>query len=61
MSATELVILAASGLVAGAINAVAGGGSLITLPALIIGGSLVLIAILGALIGFIMMKDIPLT
>ena len=38
MSATELSLLALSGLVAGLINAVAGGGSLITLPALMLVG-----------------------
>ena len=38
MSLTELSILAASGLVAGLMNAVAGGGSLITLPALMLMG-----------------------
>ena len=38
MSGTELAILAASGLIAGLINAVAGGGSLITLPALMLVG-----------------------
>jgi len=38
MSPTELSILAASGLVAGLMNAVAGGGSLITLPALMLMG-----------------------
>ena len=38
MSLTELSILAASGLIAGLMNAVAGGGSLITLPALMLMG-----------------------
>ena len=38
MSTTELAILAASGLIAGLMNAVAGGGSLITLPALMLVG-----------------------
>jgi uncharacterized membrane protein YfcA len=38
VSATELGLLALSGLVAGLINAVAGGGSLITLPALMLVG-----------------------
>jgi uncharacterized membrane protein YfcA len=38
MSPTELSILAASGLIAGLMNAVAGGGSLITLPALMLMG-----------------------
>ena len=38
MSPTELAILAGSGLIAGLMNAVAGGGSLITLPALMLMG-----------------------
>ena len=38
MSPTELAILGGSGLIAGLMNAVAGGGSLITLPALMLSG-----------------------
>jgi uncharacterized membrane protein YfcA len=44
LSVGSLVLLAISGFVAGAINAAAGGGSLITFPALIAAGYLPLIA-----------------
>lgn len=38
MSTTDLVLLAVTGVLAGAVNAVAGGGSLITFPALVATG-----------------------